>query len=386
MLDGIRVVDFSQYLPGPYASMRLADRGAEVVKVESLNGDPARVMADQKDGTGLIFLANNRNKKSVALNLKEDEGRQIALDLVANADVIIESFRPGVMARLGLSYEEVKKVNPMIIYCSLSGYGQDSSISHLGSHDLNYMALSGLLSQLKTSDGTPVQPSMTFADLIGGIAASEAILGALVQRGRKGIGQYIDLAIADVMVSFMANHAAIASETGHKYGLSELAGELVCYNIYQTQDDRYITLGALEPKFWQNFCKAVEKEQWIEGHYSKAEESNTLYKEVKDLFFSRTFAEWHEFSMQVDCCLMPVFETNELKKLQYINERELIKDDQSGTTYVATNTSLSQTLMTPGLGQHTEELLGQLLKKNKKEVARLKEKKIIPDQTVNVQR
>ncbi|MEB1809052.1 MAG: CoA transferase [Bacillaceae bacterium] len=386
MLEGIRVLDFSQYLPGPYASLRLGDMGAEVIKVEPLTGDPARALGDKREGTGLIFLANNRNKKSIALNLKEDEGKQIALDLMRQSDVVIESFRPGVMERLGLDYEVVKKENKDIIYCSLTGYGQDTALSHFGSHDINYIALSGMLSQLKDKKSEPVHPTITLADLAGGMAASEAILAALVQRSIKKEGTYIDLSLTDVMVSLMNNHVLIASEKGRQQGVAELTGAMISYHVYKTKDNRYMSLGALEPKFWINFCNAVGKDEWVPAHMSETTDQNPVYREMKELFQSYSMHEWMSFSQKVDCCMAPVLEPGELTSSKYVEERRLIFTPFEGYPEVATTYKDNQMFPdlhpAPGLGEHSETILKDVLQYSNEEVSRLRTNKVIKTEGV----
>ncbi|MDE5415290.1 CaiB/BaiF CoA transferase family protein [Alkalihalobacterium chitinilyticum] len=387
MLEGIRILDFSQYLPGPYASLRLGDMGAEVIKVEPLTGDPARALGDKREGTGLIFLANNRNKKSIALNLKEDEGKQIALDLMRQSDVVIESFRPGVMERLGLDYEVVKKENKDIIYCSLTGYGQDTALSHFGSHDINYIALSGMLSQLKDKRSEPVHPTITLADLAGGMAASEAILAALVQRSIKKEGSYIDLSLTDVMVSLMNNHVLIASEKGRQQGVAELTGAMISYHVYKTKDNRYMSLGALEPKFWINFCNAVGKDEWVPAHMSETTDQNPIYREMKELFQSYSMHEWMSFSQKVDCCMAPVLEPGELTSSKYVEERRLIFTPFEGypevaTTYDKDSHTFPDLHPAPRLGEHTEMILKDVLKYPNEKVSRLRTTKVIKTEGV----
>ena len=192
MLKGIKIADFTQNLPGPYATLRLADLGAEVIKIEPPTGDHARYPLEKDQKENYLFRSMNRNKKSLALNLKNEEDKEVALEIIRKSDVLIESYRPGVMERLGLGYEDIRAIHPTIIYCSLSGYGQEGSMHQLGSHDLNYMALSGVLAQLKDNTGKPIQPTITFADLIGGTSATEAILAALFNRERSGNGSYLD--------------------------------------------------------------------------------------------------------------------------------------------------------------------------------------------------
>jgi alpha-methylacyl-CoA racemase len=310
VLNGITVIDFSHYLPGPFASLRLADLGAEVIKIEPPAGDRLRSLADE-----CVFHANNAGKKSIALNLKNERDLQTAKSLVSKADVLIESFRPGVMERLGLGYDNVREWNDTIIYCSISGFGQHSRYASFGSHDLNYMALTGVLAQLKDRQGRPVHPTITLADLIGSIHAAEQILAALFYRERTGKGTYIDLSLVDGLLSMMANHFAIEHQTGRKNGITELAGTIVSYQLYETKDGRYVSLAALERNFWENFCRAVGKPEWIAHHYSPADEANHVYQEIVNLFRSKTMKEWLEFSQTVDCCLAPVLETDEAKTM-----------------------------------------------------------------------
>lgn len=324
MLNGIRVIDFSNYLPGPFASMRLAELGAEIIKVESPDGDPARTTGIQKNGTGVVYLANNRQKKSITLNLKKDEDLQTALNLIRTADVVLESFRPGVMKKLGLGYDEVRTMNPEIVYCSISGYGQDGRFSQLGSHDINYMALSGVLAQLKDINGRPIHPSITFADFFGGFAANERILAGLVSKSITGQGSYHSVSLADVMASIMGNHIMVEKETGMPNGISILNGTIVSYALYESLEGRYVSLASLELKFWENFCRAVGREDWIAYHFSKAENTNPVYQEMTKLFKSRTFYEWIDFSQQVDCCLAPVLEAGELDENPYFKEKDLV--------------------------------------------------------------
>ncbi|MGJ3221306.1 CaiB/BaiF CoA transferase family protein [Geobacillus thermoleovorans] len=310
MLHGIVVVDFSHYLPGPFASWRLAQLGAEVIKIEPPSGDRLRPFAE-----GRLFAAYNAGKKSIGLDLKTDAGREQARRLAARADVVIESFRPGVMARLGLGYDDMCRMNEQIIYCSISGFGQQSSRSLLGSHDLNYMALSGLLAQLADERGRPVHPKITLADFIGGMAAAERILAALFARERTGKGAHLDVSLVDGLAAMMAGHFAIEHGGGPKTGLSELSGEVVCYQLYETKDGRYMSLAALEPHFWQRFCEAVGHPEWTEAQWAPARSGEAVYDELAALFREKTLDEWSAFAEAVDVCLAPVLETGEAKAL-----------------------------------------------------------------------
>lgn len=377
MLKGLRVVDFSRYLPGPFASLRLADLGAEVIKVEPpASGDPARRMGGEQGGAGLLFLANNRNKKSVTINLKEKAGQELAFKLGCKADVVIESFRPGVADALGIGYQALKEVRSDLIYCSLTGFGQTGPISDLGSHDINYMALSGLLSQIKDKQGRPVQPCFQFADMIGGLGASEAILAALVKRSITHEGAYLDYAITDTLVGMMTLHSIIQNVSGTGYGISEITGGIIAYNLYETGDGRFLSLGALEKKFWINFCRAVNKEEWIKDHFCPAEAGNSTYIEVVKMFKSRTLVEWTKFGLDVDCCLTPILETEEMMKNDYVVSKGLVWEKNTETwgdllqvdTSVGDAGSREKAIEPPKLGQHTREVLQTLLGVNANQI------------------
>lgn len=355
MLDGIKIVDFTNYIPGPFATLRLAELGAEVIKVEAPVGDPAR-----NTGEGYVFKAHNRGKKSIVIDLKQSDGKMLALDLLARADAAVESFRPGVMDKLGLGYEAVKKINPGIVYCSVTGYGLSGEMSSLGSHDLNYMSLSGALAQMKDGTGKPVHPTHTFSDYIGGMAASERILAALVARGKTGEGSFHCISIADSMASLMVNHVLIENETGYQNGVSVLNGTVIGYGLYETKDGRYVSLGALEPKFWNNFCKAVGREEWLSAHYSRPENSNSVYLELVDLFKSKPLSEWAEFGRKVDCCLTPVLEAGELAEYSYWNQRGFILPE--GQIKMHGDLPAKDGATTPEKGEHTEEILKEWLR------------------------
>lgn len=360
MLEGIRVIDFTNYLPGPYATLRLADMGAEIIKIEPPTGDPARSTGVSANGEiGPVFLAQNRGKKSITLNLKTEQGRNVALQLISNADAVIESFRPKVMEKFGLGYDEVKKINPRVVYVSITGYGMEEPMSELGSHDLNYMALSGVLAQLKDHEGRPIHPSNTFADFIGGMAASERILAGLVSRSKTGKGSYHCLSLTDTMASFMTNHVLIEQKTGYSQGVAVLNGTIVSYGLYETLDGRYVSMGALEPKFWQHFCHAVGHEEWVAAHFSKANPQNPVYLELKELFKSKTLAEWTEFGQRVDCCLAPVLEAGELAEFPYFHERGIIYESQLGERQVKMHSDLKgdSHALPPSVGEHNHEII-----------------------------
>ncbi len=361
LLEGIRILDFTNYLPGPYATQRLADLGAEVIKVEPLAGDPARHTGVKRDGTGVVYLANNHGKMSVAVDLKDEGDRDKILSLVEGCDVILESFRPGVMSKFGLDYEIVKQYKPDVIYCSITGYGNHGRWSKLGSHDINYMALSGMLAQLKDNSGRPIHPSITIADYFGSMAACEMVLALLWKKERSSLGGYHSISLTEVAASFMGTHLLIHQETGEEQGITLLNGELISYGIYETKDGRFLALGALEKKFWQNFCVAVDREEWLDAHFSLRRNSNPVSVEMEKLFAERTFEEWTRLSQEVDCCLTPVLEVGELPSYPFFQENNSIFHDDKGSVKVAMHRwSNNGVKPAPFVGEHTARLLDEL--------------------------
>lgn len=380
MLQDIRVLDFSHYIPGPFASLRLQELGAEVIKVEPLSGDLSRTASGSSEEKDSVFHAYNRNKKSVALDLKHAEGLEVARSLIQQSDVVIEGFRPGVMSRLGLDYETVSKWNSDIIYCSLSGYGQDGFLSYFGSHDINYLALSGWLSQLKDRTGRPIHPTITIADLVGGLAANESILAAYIARERTGGGAYLDASILDSMLSLTQLHQLNLQYADEPQGLSTLKGDLVSYSIYETADHRFVSFAPLEPKFWRTFCEAVGREDWIPYHYTQKRDSDPFVQELIQLFKSKTFQQWEVFSSQVDCCLTPIYEMEEVLEKPYLKERMIHERDQAEIVHLATRYSEDRKegeIWFPDLGEQTEGILSNLLHYSKEKIEAMRERKII---------
>ncbi|MEI5908927.1 CoA transferase [Bacillus spongiae] len=357
MLSGVRVLDFTNYLPGPYATLRLADLGAEVIKVEPIQGDPARHLAN-----GFVYEANNRNKQSIAMDLKNPANVNSLYQLLPTVDVVIESFRPGVMKRFELDYETVKKIKEDIVYCSLTGFGQAGENAHLGSHDLNYQGLSGFLSQHKDGHGDPIHPSITTADLTGGLVATERIMAALFHRERTGMGSYLDLALNDTLISMLTSHAAYQSQLKKPDGPPALEGSVVCYHLYKTKDHRFVSLAALEPHFWTNFCTAAGKEEWVPQAFTKATESNEVFQAITALFSERTMEEWAQFGLDYDCCLFPVLKVDEVLQHSYLEERDLISRE-GGKVNIITNTNI-RTTPPPKLGEHHNAVFKDLDRKS----------------------
>jgi len=383
-LEGIRILDFSRMLPGPYCSMMLGDLGAEVIKVEEpIVGDPTRRSPPIIDGRSAPFAQVNRNKKSIAIDLKKPEGRDIFLKLASTADCVLEQFRPGVVDRLGINYAAVSEVNPRIVYCSLTGFGQDGPHRERSGHDLNYLALSGVLGLTTDDRGKPVIPGVQVADLAGGMIAGFAILAALLAREKTGRGQYVDVSMFDVMLSMLPIPAAhhFAGKTIPVGGKYVLSGAYPFYNVYQTSDGKFMTLGALEPKFWANFCKKIERDDLIARQFDAGEQRQNLFEEVRTVFKSKTQSEWIELMRDADCCCEPVLSMAEAFEHSQTRARELIRQgpsitEQLGFSYKLSDTPPRETSRAPALGEHTAELLAAA-GISTDEVTRLKEAGII---------
>ncbi len=264
-LMGITVVDFTRLLPGPVATMMMADMGAEVIKVEDPDApDYIRNFAPFKNGQAAYYTALNRSKKSLAINYRQNAGRDALMKVIAKADMLVEQFRPGVMAQMGLGYEQLKAINPRLVYVSLTGYGQDGPYAQRAGHDLNYIALSGLLGVTGTP-GQPTIPGGQIADVAGGgYMTLSACLAALLSRNQTGEGQHVDVAMMDASMPLVSLAYAEYDALGEASGRSnhQLSGRLANYNVYATADGEFMALGALEPKFWNLFCDAVQQPDW----------------------------------------------------------------------------------------------------------------------------
>jgi alpha-methylacyl-CoA racemase len=375
-LEGIRVLDLSRLLPGGFCSLLLADFGADVLKVEDTGmGDYIRWSPPYYEGAedsakSALFLALNRNKRSIRLNLKHERGKEVLLRLVREYDVVLESFRPGVLDRLGVGYERMREENPGIVYCAISGYGQDGPNRERSGHDMNYLGLIGLLGLTGERDGPPIQSAGQIADLGGGaLMAAFGILAALRERDRSGEGQLVDVSMADGALSWLAMVAAqyFADGVVPRRGGLVLAGALVCYRPYACADG-YVTLGALEPKFWQAWCRGVGREDLIERQFDQP--GSDAHAEVERIFLDRTRAEWTEFAAKHDCCLEPVLDLDEALDSELVGAREMVVElDQPGAAepvrQLGVPVKLSRTpggvhAPGPALGEHTREVLEAL--------------------------
>jgi crotonobetainyl-CoA:carnitine CoA-transferase CaiB-like acyl-CoA transferase len=373
-LQGIRVLDLSRLLPGGFCSLMLADFGADVLKVEDTGmGDYIRWSPPYYEGThdsarSALFLSLNRNKRSIRIDLKSDGGREALLRLVREYDVVLESFRPGVLDRLGVGYERMREENPGIVYCAISGYGQDGPKRDASGHDMNYLGLVGLLGLTGELGGEPVQAAGQIADLGGGaMMAAFGILAALRERDGSGEGQMVDVSMADGALSWLAMVAGAYFADGSvpRRGELPLAGSLICYRPYECADG-WVSLGALEPKFWQAWCRGVGREELIAAQFERP--GSEAHAQVQEIFRSRTRAEWELFASQHDCCLEPVLELDEALDSELVRAREMVVEiDQPGAEQAVRQLGIPVKLTrTPGkharlpgpaLGEHTEAVL-----------------------------
>jgi alpha-methylacyl-CoA racemase len=363
-LDGLRVLDLSRLLPGPFCSLLLADFGADVIKVEDMGmGDYVRWAQPMPDhGRSAMFGALNRGKRSIRLDLKTEAGREAFVRLAATADVVLESFRPGVMDRLGVGYERLKQDNPGLVYCAISGYGQDGPYRDRPGHDLNYLGLTGLLDLSGDADGPPVQSGGQIADLGGGaLMAAFGILAALRERDRSGEGQFVDVSMTDGSLSWLAMVAARYLEDGTppRRGDEILAGGYVCYRPYACADG-HVTLGALEPKFFSAFCRGVGREDLVEHQFDRA--GSDAHAQLEAIFASRTREEWRAFGAEHDCCLEPVLTVAEALDSELVRARRMVLGDRQLAPPVKLSRTPAQPEadLGPKLGEHTEQVLREL--------------------------
>jgi crotonobetainyl-CoA:carnitine CoA-transferase CaiB-like acyl-CoA transferase len=373
-LTGIRVLDMSRLLPGPYCTMLLADFGAEVIKIEEPGkGDYSRSFPPFLKDFGYWHLQLNRNKQSVVLDLKSEEGKNIFLELVKTADVVVESYRPGVLKKLGVDYEAAARVNPKIIYCSLSGYGSKGPLAHKADHDLGYLSLAGVTAMSGEADGVPAIPGVLMADMNAALSAGMSIMIALRHAALTGQGQEIDISLFNVAMNLMPGAASLFFGSGFvaERGNNWLTGAYANYNIYATADGRYVSVGCLEKKFWRNLCLGLGKEELID---MIDDESNHPYlkEQLAKAFKQKTMREWEDFFADKDACVTPVLNFKEAVESEQVQANEMVlnvQDDelgeyqQLGFAMKLSKTPARLNKRAPRLGEDTEKILAQLKKK-----------------------
>lgn len=367
-LSGVRVLDLTRLLPGPMATLHLADMGADVIKVEDTEaGDYARGMGpvrEAEQGKGHVaplmsdfFRLVNRNKRAMRLDLKQAQGREVFMRLAAKADILVESFRPGVMEKLGIAYGVLAAVSPRLVYCSITGYGQDGPYSQRAGHDINYIGYAGVADQIGTKDA-PVVPNFQIADLLGGaLVPAMGILAALIDARSSGRGRHVDVSMTEAVLS----HAIFPLLGSLGRGAGMLDGGLPCYNVYRTKDGRWMAIGALESKFWETLCDILGCPELKGRHIVYGEEAKPVKEKLAATFALRTQREWSEVFARVDCCVSPILKMEEAMENEQLRARAMIVSE-GGLTQFALPLKFSEfefgvERAAPRLGEHTEEIL-----------------------------
>lgn len=379
-LEGIKIIDFSKWLPGQYCGMVLGDFGADVIKVEDVKGDVTRGFTPAKEpGMSYWHLMLNRNKRGITVNLKTPAGREVLLRLLKEADVFLEGFRPGYLKMLGLDYESVSKINPRLIYCSITGFGPEGKYKHMPSHDLNVIGLAGVAAP---EDGTDISvPSVQVAALGGSLNAISGILMALYARERTGKGQLVNVDLYSSAIN--AEITVISSVIGCRETGMPSFGRTAShyYSVYQTKDGRYLSIGTIEPKFWQKMCRLIDLPE-LENRQFDFAHSAEIKEKLAAAFAGKTQAQWLELIGKDEFCVTPIRTLQEALDSSLTTEQSQMlvtkKEDFGDYTYVKSAAKLSDTPGTirkraPYLGEHTQEVL-ESAGYTKEEIAAMHEK------------
>jgi crotonobetainyl-CoA:carnitine CoA-transferase CaiB-like acyl-CoA transferase len=361
-LEGIRVLDLSRLLPGPFATVILSDLGASVIKIEDTGaGDYLRAFPPQVQGLGGRFAAVNRDKRSLALDLKQPRGVELLLRLVERADVLVESFRPGVLDKLGLGFAELTARNPRLILCSISGYGQSGPYRQRAGHDLDYIALAGVLGMTGQADGAPQMPGVQIADFAGGLWAATGICAALAGRASSGRGCHLDISMTEGALAFLlAEIGNLFAGATPRRGTEALSGGLACYAVYETRDGKHLAVGALEPKFWLALGEAIGRPAELAELAAPPAEQARVRAELAAIFRTRTRAEWEATLADKDVLVEPILEPAEVAVHPLHCARNLFYEVAG---FPQTRTPLGEPaarLPPPTQGQHTTEVLREL--------------------------
>jgi len=374
-LEGIRILDLSWQAPGPYCTMLLGDLGADVIRVQEpaasgrwAGGMPGWRRAEDRY---LAYDAHGRNKRSITLNLKNEAARRIFYDLVKTSDVVVDGFRPGVSARLGVDYATLKEINPRIICCSISGFGQTGPYNRLAGHDINCISVAGALGMIGRKGGPPAIPQNYVADFGGGgMHAVMGILAALFARERAGVGQYVDVSLTDAVISLMALEFSLYLASGAlpRRGETILSGGVPHYNVYETKDGKYLSIGSLEPWLYAELCKALGREDLIADQNNPAKHEE-LFAFFRETFKTKTRDEWFAYLRQFDNCVAPVYDLDKVLKDPQVQAREMIvelthptigKVKQVGVSIKLSDTPGSIRSFSPPPGQDTNAILSSL--------------------------
>jgi len=373
-LEGLLVLDVTRLAPGPYCTMFLADLGAEVIRIDPGGGRAAAALVPEMgpdEERQRLHNAVMRNKKSIVLDLRMAEARQVFYKLAQRADVIVEEFRPGVVKRLGVDYETIREINPRIVYCSVTGYGQDGPYRNLAGHDLNYISTGGAQGMIGQRGGPPVVPTNLIGDnAAGGMQAAIGILAALMARERTGKGQHVDISMVDGVLSLMNNEAMLYFSTGKvpRPGDVLFVGGAPWYGVYEAKDGKYVSIAALEPWFWENLCRALGQEDLIAQQWAQ-KEWEKMTSRFRDLFLTKTRDEWVELLRQTDTCVAPVYSLDEVFSDPHILHRDMLleidhpalgKVKQIGISIKLSETPGAVRSLAPSRGEHTDAILSDL--------------------------
>ena len=381
-LEGIKVLDFCRNAPGMFCTTVLADLGAEVLMVERPMDESrsayeklvAGIENRDDERRHAAFNALQRNKRSIALNLKEAEAQQIVHKLVEAADVVVEGFRPGVMERLGAGYEKVRSINSRVVYCSVSGYGQDGPYSQMAGHDINYISVAGALGLIGEQDGKPAIPLNLIADYAGGgLCGAVGILAALMAREKTGAGQLVDIAMSEGVLYMLSGLVSDVLSRGisAERGGNRLNGGAPYYNVYRTKDDKYFSIAAIEPWFWENLCRALDREDLLPYQDSDGVKKTEVELALSEAFMTRTREEWFETLKDANISIGKVYSLEEALDDPHAQQRGMVLDietpeiPEGRVRQVATSIHLSETPGRVGhlgsaVGQHTAEILAEL--------------------------
>ncbi|TRZ97378.1 MAG: CoA transferase [Rhodocyclaceae bacterium] len=368
-LAGLKVLDLTRLLPGPAATLHLADLGAEVIKIEDTGaGDYARQMgiAIKPGEDSLFFKLLNRNKRSLRLNLKSAAGVDVFLRLAAKADVIVEGFRPGVVDKLGIGYDIVKGLNPRIVYCSISGYGQTGPWREHAGHDINYIATARVLDQIGTPGGTPAVPNFQIGDLLGGALTSlVGLLAAVIDARSSGQGRYVDIAMTDAVFAHAYSPLLTTLALGQPAprGGDLLSGGVPCYGVYRTADERFLAVGALEPKFWALLSATVARPDLAPFGLAIGSKGAWAREELAALLAAQPLAHWIKVFEAVDCCVTPVLTMTEaMQQVQLVARGMLVEVDgmsQFSPPYRLSDFALGEASPAPSTGQDSHAILAE---------------------------
>ena len=371
-LEGIRILDLSRIFAGPFCTQLLADFGAEIIKIEPVSGDQGRWAQPLIGDQCANFFAVNRNKKSITLDLKKEDGKAIFKKLASNSDVVVDVSRPGTMDKLGLSYDELKKVNPRIIYCAISGFGLNTPLSNAPAHEINITGMSGITDQTRNKDGSPTLSPVPIAAAVGGsLYGVIAILMALIHRQKTGQGQLCDIAMMDGAISLLNYALGELSGCGNKPepGTSLLDGGFAYYNIYETSDNKYMSLGAHESKYWRIFCEGIGRPEYIAGHL-QAEVQEEIKSGIRAVIKERSQAEWMEIFKDNNSCFTPVLDLEEMCEHPQAAARDMVikveqfRDSDKDMMLTGIPFKLSESpgevkLTFAQAGEHTEKILSE---------------------------